>query len=226
MKEEKKEVVKKFRFKKFLIVILLLYLFGFFIYQCLLTPIKNIFISNNNYLTDQELIDEAGLKNYPSFFFTAKSTIRKKLLKDNLIESATIKKKLFGKIYIDIIEKTPLFYDKSKNKVILNDGTEIDKSEFVVPILINYVEEEVYDKLITKMATLNNDIILMISEIEYVPNNIDTERFILTMNDGNYIYMTLTKISSVNEYLNILPTLEGKNGILYLDSGNYFEIFE
>jgi hypothetical protein len=46
------------------------------------------------------------------------------------------------------------------------------------------------------------------------------------MNDGNYVYITLTKIKSINEYIKILSTLENKKGILYLDSGNYFEIFE
>ena len=65
----------------------------------------------------------------------------------------------------------------------------------------------------------------MISEIKYVPNDIDDERFIFTMNDGNYVYITLTKISSMNEYIKILGTLDGKKGILNLDSGNYFEIF-
>ena len=66
----------------------------------------------------------------------------------------------------------------------------------------------------------------MISEIEYYPNDIDKERFILTMNDGNYVYITLYKTYLVNDYIKILSTLENKKGILYLDSGNYFEIFK
>ena len=46
------------------------------------------------------------------------------------------------------------------------------------------------------------------------------------MNDGNYVYITLTKIEEINYYLEIIPKLEDKKGILYLDSGKYFEIIK
>ena len=42
------------------------------------------------------------------------------------------------------------------------------------------------------------------------------------MNDGNYVYVTMSKFSSINKYLDIVKTLDSKNGILYLDYGNYF----
>ena len=51
-KIEQKDVVvkKKFNFKKFLIVLLVLYLFGFLIYKIVVSPVRNIFIENNKYL--------------------------------------------------------------------------------------------------------------------------------------------------------------------------------
>ena len=63
-----------------------------------------------------------------------------------------------------------------------------------------------------------------ISEIEYKPTDLDKERFMFYMSDTNYVYITLSKISLINSYNEIYPTLEGKKGILYLDSGNHFEI--
>ena len=45
----------------------------------------------------------------------------------------------------------------------------------------------------------------------------------LYMIDGNYVYATLTRFDSVNYYNDIYPTLGGKKGILYLDSGNHFQ---
>ena len=38
--------------------------------------------------------------------------------------------------------------------------------------------------------------------------------------------ITLYKLSSIDEYLKITSTLKDKKGILYLDSGNYFEVFK
>ena len=48
----------------------------------------------------------------------------------------------------------------------------------------------------------------------------------MIMNDGNHVYITLYKLSSINEYIKILSTLDNKKGTLYLDSGNYFEAFK
>lgn len=227
MKKEVKEVKKpKFRFKKFLLFILVLYILGFGVYQFLLTPIKNIFISGNNYLTDQEIIDISKLNNYPSFFLTFKSIIKNKLLKNSYIKSATITKKIIGKVYIKVEENKPLFYYKYDKKTILSDGRTVDGNEFSSPILTNKIDDDLLVDLIKSMNKIDNNIILLISEIKYVPNDIDKERFLFIMNDGNYVYVTLTKIKSINEYIKILSTLENKKGILYLDSGNYFEIFK
>ena len=63
-----------------------------------------------------------------------------------------------------------------------------------------------------------------ISQIEYTPNDYDKQRFLLYMNDGNKVYVTITRFNLINKYNDIYPTLGGKKGILYLDSGNHFEI--
>ena len=224
MKENKKEEVvvkRKFKFVKFLVVILTLYIILFLGYKLFTAKIKNIFILNNNYLTDQEVIDESGLRNYPSFLLT-KYKIKKNLLKNSLIKEAKIKKKLWGIIYIEISEYEPLFI--YQDKVILDNGTKIDNNDYILPILINDVNEETLTKFINKYKDIDKEIKMQISEIEYLPNDIDKERFLFTMNDGNYVYITIYKTLAINEYNKILPNLEGKKGILYLDSGNYFEI--
>ena len=162
------------------------------------------------------------MRNYPSFLLTTKYKIKKNLLKNSLIKEAKIKKKLWGIIYIEISEYEPLFI--YQDKVILDNGTKIDNNDYILPILINDVNEEILTKFINKYKDIDKEIKMQISEIEYLPNDIDKERFLFTMNDGNYVYITIYKTLAINEYNKILPNLEGKKGILYLDSGNYFEI--
>ena len=70
----------------------------------------------------------------------------------------------------------------------------------------------------------NKDILLKISQIEYVPNEVDDERYLLYMNDGNSVYITLSKITKINQYGSIVNQMEGRNGIIYLDSGDYVEL--
>jgi cell division septal protein FtsQ len=187
------------------------------------SPIKNIHIKNNNYLSDQEVIDAAKLNNYPSFLFTSSHSIKKKLLENFLIKDVTIKKEFYGKVYITVTENKPLFYNKLTKQTVLSDGREIN-TKYSVPVLINELPEGIYSKFITKMDNLSDDTILKMSEIEYKPNEIDKERFLVTITDGNYVYLTLYKFQKIDKYNDILPSLEGKRGILYFDSGDYFEI--
>ena len=46
------------------------------------------------------------------------------------------------------------------------------------------------------------------------------------MNDGNYVYVTLTKIDKINKYNSIKDQIGEDKGIIYLDSGDYIEIKE
>lgn len=221
MEEEK--VVKKFSFVKLLLVLLIMYVIGYFGYRVAISRITNIYIKNNNILTDQEVIDASGLRNYPSFILTTNYSIKNKLLKNNLVKKVKVKKGLWGKVYIDIEEYKPLFI--YEDKVILDNKNEVGL-DISLPILVNKVDDEILDKLISKYESVNDEIKLMISEIRYDPNEIDKERFLFTMSDGNYVYITLYKLSSIDEYLKITSTLKDKKGILYLDSGNYFEVFK
>lgn len=221
MEEEK--VVKKFSFVKLVLVLLIMYIIGFLCYKIAISRITNIYIKNNNILTDQEVIDASGLRNYPSFILTTNYSIKNKLLKNDLVKKVKVKKGLWGKVYIDIEEYKPLFI--YEDKVILDNKNEVDL-DISLPILVNKVDDDILDKLISKYESINDEIKLMISEIKYDPNDIDKERFLFTMSDGNYVYITLYKLSSIDEYLKITSTLKDKKGILYLDSGNYFEVFK
>ena len=221
MEEEK--VVKKFSFVKLVLVLLIMYIIGFLCYKVAISRITNIYIKNNNILTDQEVIDASGLRNYPSFILTTNYSIKNKLLKNDLVKKVKVKKGLWGKVYIDIEEYKPLFI--YEDKVILDNKNEVDL-DISLPILVNKVDDDILDKLISKYESINDEIKLMISEIKYDTNDIDKERFLFTMSDGNYVYITLYKLSSIDEYLKITSTLKDKKGILYLDSGNYFEVFK
>ena len=76
------------------------------------------------------------------------------------------------------------------------------------------------------MILVAPDILSRISEIEYKPNDVDTNRFLLSMQDGNYVYLTLSKFKNINNYIEIVRKNKKKKGILYLDSGEYFKVYE
>lgn len=219
----KKRKINKKRVIIFLIIFLLLILF---IYKIFNTNITNIYISGNEYLTDQEIIDIAILKDYPNSISNMSYTIKNRLEENKFILSSKVYKRgLINKVYIKVIENYPLFYYSSENKTVLYNGDKIDE-KFSTINVINKIPNTVYDKFLKKIQSVDKDILNRISEIEYKPNDVDKERFFLLMNDGNYVYLTINKFLTINRYLDIIKSFDNKKGILYLDSGEYFEIFD
>lgn len=187
--------------------------------------IKNISVSGNQFLSDQEVIELAGLEDYPSTFTHFSFQIKQALEDDVFVKSATVSKSWLYDVHITIEENRPLFYDTTKQKTILESGDEADGS-FDVPTLVNYTPDTIYSKLIQKMKDLDTDIIRRISEMQYDPNDVDPNRFLFTMDDGNYVYLTANQLSNINNYVTIISKFSGKKGILYLDSGEYFQVME
>jgi len=219
----KKEKRIKIRYGRIIILLLFLFTFFYLIFTYIKIPIRNIFISGNTILKDQEIIDLADISDYPSILSISSYGIEKKLEKNIYVKKANVKKD-FRQIYIEIKENYPLFYNQNTNKTIMYNfkETSIDMN---APVLINSLTSDVYKLFKEKMKLVNRNIISRISEIKYDPVSVDEERFLFTMNDGNYVYITLEKIEKINNYVDIIKTFENKKGILYLDSGEYFELF-
>ncbi len=227
--ENKKRMKKKVKIKfiPILIALILLSTITLIVYKASLLPIANIYIKGNNYLTDQEIIELAKIENYPSFLKTTKYRIKKRLLKNPYIKEVKVKKYMFNTIEIKVVEKNILCRKDENKLIVLEDGLEInDNEKYNIPILLNYIPDTKYKSFLKHMNKVNESVKSEISEIRYYPNEQDDDRFLLHMNDGNIVYLTLTKFSQINYYESVLDQLEGKKGILYLDSGNHFKIME
>ena len=227
-----KKIVKKRKLKVFNFLLVLLVLTGLFfgVYYLSTIPIKNIVIRKTTYLNDDYILELAELKDYPSFVLTSSRSVEKKLEKSNYINSAHLRKKFGFIVELDITENRPLFYNTNNNRYVLGDEREIKEDSisynFRVPRLLNYVPDKKYKKFVEGMHNIKVDILSKISDIEYKPNDYDKDRFLLYMDDGNVVYLTLTKFKMINHYNDVLKQLENHKGILYLDNGNHFQIKE
>ena len=223
MKKKKKN--KKKIILKILIIIIIL---GSLIFYFKNMKIKNIYVTGNNNLKDQEIIELAGINNYPNLFQISSRKIEKKIKLNPLIDSVKVKKTFLGKITINIKEYNLLLKNEIDNTIYLDNGQKItnDINMIGLPTLTNEVDKDILNNFLKKLNTINKDILSIISEITYSPNEYDKDLFLFLMNDGNYVYITTTRLDNINKYENVLLELEGKKGIIYLDSGNHFEILE
>ena len=219
-KRKKKKKIKKSRvFLAFVIFLIV----GYIIYMFIKVPVRGYYISGNTYYTDQEILEKAKLDKYPSYLLTNSYIVSQRFKHDDLIDSIQIKKTFTMMFNVIVKENKILFYDSVKKKSILQNDKESSYYYEYSPVLINEVtDKKVYKKFKEKIVKLNENILKNVSEIKYDPNDIDKERFLFSMNDGNYVYLTLSKFSNINKYLEIVGTLKESKGILYLDYGNYF----
>lgn len=214
---------KKLKIKTLLITLLIIFIITLLGMEFIRLPIKNIYISGNDIINDKTIIDIADLENYPPYLKTYFSKIKTKLLKNEYIKNVKIKRTLSRKIYIEIEEYKPIcIYN---NKLILSSTKEVENNYNIdyVPHVINNIDV-IYQKFIQKFNSVDKDVLFKISHIEYTPNEVDKERFLLYMSDSNYVYITLSKIDKLNKYNSIVSKMNNQKGIIYLDSGDYVEI--
>ncbi len=220
---------KKLRLLPFLIFIVVIAIIVFICLVILDTKVKNIIITGNEVLTDDEVIELAGLTDYPSFYKTLSFSMKSNISNNPLVKSVTIKRKFYHVIEIEIEEYEILYKREDNGKYVLESKEEItlDKeTPYTIPRLINEIPSDIISKFIKYYKRVDLGIREKISEIKYDPNDYDEDRFLLYMDDGNSVYITITKFERLNYYNDVLPQLDGKKGILYLDSGNHFQIME
>lgn len=225
-----KKVIKKQKLKisSLLIFIVVGVLLYFLVKAVLSFKIQNIYITGTVYLTDEYIISEAGIVDYPSYVKTISPVVERKLRDNPYIKNVDVRKSFLGVFNIKIEESKVLFYREYDKKYVLDTGEELDSLLYnLSPVrLINYIPDLTYEKFFEKFSLVDEDIQDKISQIKYDPSEYDDSRFLLYMIDGNYVYLTISKFDSINYYNEIYPTLEGKKGTLYLDSGNHFQEFK
>lgn len=224
-KNRKKKVKHRLKIKSFLIFLFIIFIIVLFSYYLFNLPIKNIYIIGNEYLTDNDIIEVANIKNYPKMMKYSAKTLKANISKLDLINSVKIRKNLLGKLTIEIEEAKVLFYNRNTSSYVLSNGKETKNGNFKgIPFLINYVPDSIYERLIKELSSIQPSSLALVSEIEYSPSKseditIDDTRFLLRMNDGNQVYINLINIDRLDMYALIYTGLTEK-GILELDSDN------
>jgi len=227
-----KKIVKRKKLRVFRLLLVLLVLLGLFfsVRFFVKIPIQNTIVKNTKYLNDYYILELAGIRDYPSFVLTSSKKMEERLEESPYINKVDVDKSFFNVVTINVDENKALFYDNTDKKIIFDNNEAIELNDvtddFRIPRLLNYVPDSKYKAFIKGMRNIKEDTLGKISDIEYKPNDFDKDRFLLYMDDGNMVYLTLTKFKMINYYNDVLTQLEDKKGILYLDNGNHFQIKE
>lgn len=219
---------KRLNIKRTLVVILVLYILGYFCYSMLNHPIKHVEISGNNIINDAEILRISKLKDYPSMMKYTSNTIKKNIKSIDLVNDVKVKKWFNHTIKIEIEENKILFYYENTDKIVLSSGNIIKneyKNLYGVPVFINSLKSDLMNDFIKGFSKLETNIISEINEIEYYPKYnednsklISEDRFKILMNDGNTIIANTKTVEVINKYNTIYASVGDKKGTINLDS--------
>lgn len=217
---------RKLNIRGVLVILLIIYLIGTFLYYLINLPIKNIEINGTSLISDVEIIEAAKIKDYPAIFKLNTGKIKKNLKNIDLVNDVKIKRSITGKFTIEVTESKILFLNRNSEKLVLADGREIANKEKYkgYPILVNYVPDTILKEFVEKLAKIDDNIISLIGEIEYSPEKLEDmilneNRFLLRMNDTNTVYVDTINLNKLNDYPSYYATIDsGVKGIFYLDS--------
>lgn len=237
--EKVKKTRRKLRVKVVRNILFVMVILGTVFFYCYNIRIKNIVIYGNDLVRDKEIIEVAGIADYPKIFSLNLKDVKNKILSLPLIEKVEVKRDFFGKLKITVMENEILFYYKYNNKFVLNNGDSVDDNDYLgYASLINFTPDVIFEDLVRGFDKIDHNILKMISEIEYTPYKagdgtvIDDTRFTLKMNDGNTVIIDTLNIKKLNEYLKIYASLNMDliKGVLYLDTitedNIYFKTYE
>lgn len=234
----KKKGHKKTKLKTKVVIKTLLF-FAFIIALCFYVhnlKINNILITGTKNVKDIEIIEIAGIENYPPIYKLKLKKLENRIKKLPLIKDVSIKRNIFGKLTIKIKENDILFYYKYNQKYITSNNKIVNEKEEYLgyPTLINFTPDTSFNELVKGLSKIDNNIIKMINEIEYTPykNNkgetIDESglytnaRFTLYMNDLNTVIIDTVNIKRLQNYAKIYTSLnmDTTKGVLELDTIN------
>lgn len=231
----KKKVRRRLNIKRAFLLALIIVMLVIIFMEIFKVDVENVNVTGNKFVSDSKVIKLADLNNETSYLRISSREICKKVKAEPFINTCHVKRHIGFKLTIEVTENKPLFFYVNTNKLVLSDESQIEtEKNFGVPNLINYVPEKVLSKFISGLKNINSDIIRGISEIEYSPSSnndgayIDEERFMLSMNDGNVVYINIRNIDALNDYEKIYASIGDRKGYYNLDSdynAYYFEEF-
>lgn len=221
----KKKKKKRLNIKRTLAFALFIYIICYGIYYLVNQPIRHIEITGNNLILESEILRVSKLKDYPSIFKYSSNTLEKRIKTIKLVDEVEVKK-WFGHILkIEIKENKLLFY--YNDKIVLSNGDIVKNNlnnVYGIPTFNSSVDTKLLNDFVDGFRELNDNIIFEMNEIEYVPSTneegevIETDRFKITMNDGNTIITNSKSVSVLNKYNDIYASLGGKLGTINLDT--------
>lgn len=200
--------------------------------QSPLSHVQHVKVYGNSTIEKEKIKSWSELTSSDNFWSVNNEEIKEKISAHPEIEEASVSKKLFSTIEINVkefervgyLEEEGVYYPVLSNGELLK-GNGLETISGDAPILYSFQDNEYLVDLAEELHRLPKNVSGLISEIAWEPTEENPYKVRLYMNDGHEVQGTIRSFASNMEaYPSIVsqldPTLEG---VLHLGVGAYFE---
>lgn len=209
-------------------------LIGIIVYlQSPLSHVRTIHITGNKIMQDEEIIKLSGLEEETNIWKIKTEEIAGLISENPFVKEVEINRNLPSSLSINIVEHQIIAYLAKDGSFhpLLDSGQEVTLENRYqrgdAPLLINFSGDEMIQLISKQLQDLPVNILRLISEVHWTPEEENEYKVELFMNDGFIVKGSIRNLSEkMVAYPSIVSQLDSKEkGIIHLNVGAYFERF-
>ena len=224
-KKRRKRTNRKFIFILLIFVVVLLVLLYF---QSQASKIDEIDLSGAVLQEKDFYIQQSGISSGDSLWGFQVDEAVKRLESVDGVQEASVSRKWFRNVKVEIQEWTPIAWSENKGQLslILENGevfTPDIQTSVDIPIVSGFNDLELRKLLASQLVELDDSVYQLVSEIQG-PQESDSDSVILFMDDGYEVHASLTTLADkLSYYPEIVNQLTGsEKGVIDVEVGTYF----
>ena len=222
---------KKFSILLFLFVFTLLILLYF---QSSYSQVQKIELEGAKLFSEDKYLEQTSLNIGDSMWGFKEKDIENALEKNEWVKSVQVKRKWLSSVHIKVQEFKQVGYVENEHtlQIILENGQTVVPEEEIMPvdgpIIAGFDDEKIRIRLLKELKKMKNEVLLTISQINYVPKENDVYSIQVYMNDGNEVQALIPSFANkMNYYPSIVSQLNpDQKGIIDMEVGSFFEPYQ
>lgn len=222
--------------KKFSILLLLFIstLLIVLYFQSSYSHIQSVKIKGASLFSEEQYIKQSTLQIGDSMWGFRDKRIEENIEQYDWVESIHVKRNWLTGVEIQVNEYKTIGYAENNDRldIVLENGKFVQIIGQVLPldgpIFSGFGEEKIRNRMIRELNSLDSEVIMTISQINYNPSKEDVYSIQVYMNDGNEVRALIPSFSEkMKFYPSIVSQLKpGVNGIIDLEVGSFFQTYQ
>lgn len=191
------------------------------------SDVKEIVVNGNEHLSTEEILERSEIKEKDKMYLTSEGKAEQNISLLPIVESITVERDFPNTVNITVKEFEVVAYVESKGRYYpVLENVQILRGFDMTPTdapIIHFFDGVEFEGMVKSLNQMNPQILAMISEIFYRPNEEANARIQLYMNDGQEIIADYNTIGDkIDYYAGMKKEIGNKKGLIDLEVSNTF----